>query len=165
MRILILKLQVGIFSRRMNFFWCTGVCGTCNRIFVLFFFPTELKTTLLFLFVDFGFSNLFQEGKHLKTWCGSPPYAAPELFEGKAYCGPEVDIWVSKTWHIKLCGHGYIFRAGWDRTAFRTVLDTGNKKERLEIPVITNYPNKMTWPQQLSTEYLERLIEGKLLLS
>ena len=85
-----------IFQENEFFFWCTGVCGTCNRIF-FFFFPSELKTTLLFLFVDFGFSNLFQEGKHLKTWCGSPPYAAPELFEGKAYCGPEVDIWVSKT--------------------------------------------------------------------
>ena len=96
MRILILKLQVGIFSRRMNFFFGVQVY-VVHVIGYFFFFPSELKTTPLFLFVDFGFSNLFQEGKHLKTWCGSPPYAAPELFEGKAYCGPEVDIWVSKT--------------------------------------------------------------------
>lgn len=45
--------------------------------------------------VDFGFSNLFSRGQLLKTWCGSPPYAAPELFEGKEYDGPKVDIWVS----------------------------------------------------------------------
>ena len=44
---------------------------------------------------DFGFSNLFSRGQLLKTWCGSPPYAAPELFEGKEYDGPKVDIWVS----------------------------------------------------------------------
>ncbi|XP_071843197.1 serine/threonine-protein kinase SIK3-like isoform X2 [Apostichopus japonicus] len=42
---------------------------------------------------DFGFSNFFKEGQFLKTWCGSPPYAAPELFEGKEYNGPKADVW------------------------------------------------------------------------
>ncbi|TMW48377.1 hypothetical protein DOY81_006547 [Sarcophaga bullata] len=32
---------------------------------------------------DFGFSNHFKIGELLATWCGSPPYAAPEVFEGK----------------------------------------------------------------------------------
>ncbi|KAI4895750.1 hypothetical protein NFI96_024055, partial [Prochilodus magdalenae] len=42
---------------------------------------------------DFGFSNEFTLGKKLDTFCGSPPYAAPELFQGKKYDGPEVDVW------------------------------------------------------------------------
>lgn len=52
---------------------------------------------ILFMFVhviDFGFSNYFQPGHLLSTWCGSPPYAAPELFEGKEYDGPKADVWV-----------------------------------------------------------------------
>ncbi|ESO11649.1 hypothetical protein HELRODRAFT_71411 [Helobdella robusta] len=42
---------------------------------------------------DFGFSNEFTTGNKLDTFCGSPPYAAPELFQGKKYDGPEVDVW------------------------------------------------------------------------
>ena len=46
------------------------------------------------LCADFGFSNFFTKTTLLKTWCGSPPYAAPELFEGREYDAPKVDVWV-----------------------------------------------------------------------
>ncbi len=32
---------------------------------------------------DFGLSNLMKDGKYLKTPCGSPNYAAPEIITGK----------------------------------------------------------------------------------
>uniref|UniRef100_A0A452S0Z7 non-specific serine/threonine protein kinase n=1 Tax=Ursus americanus TaxID=9643 RepID=A0A452S0Z7_URSAM len=58
-----------------------------------------------FVFLDFGFSNLFTPGQLLKTWCGSPPYAAPELFEGKEYDGPKVDIWsLGVVLYVLVCG-------------------------------------------------------------
>jgi len=49
----------------------------------------------LFSGADFGFGNFFRAGEELSTYCGSPPYAAPEVFEGRNYQGPEIDIWVS----------------------------------------------------------------------
>lgn len=42
---------------------------------------------------DFGLSNVMNDGQFLKTSCGSPNYAAPEVIAGKLYAGPEVDIW------------------------------------------------------------------------
>ncbi|KAL7668004.1 hypothetical protein ACOME3_008725 [Neoechinorhynchus agilis] len=42
---------------------------------------------------DFGLSNMMADGEFLKTSCGSPNYAAPEVVSGELYAGPEVDIW------------------------------------------------------------------------
>lgn len=43
--------------------------------------------------VDFGLSNFIIDGKSLKTSCGSPNYASPEVLSQKAYVGSLSDIW------------------------------------------------------------------------
>uniref|UniRef100_A0A9J8DJK6 non-specific serine/threonine protein kinase n=1 Tax=Cyprinus carpio carpio TaxID=630221 RepID=A0A9J8DJK6_CYPCA len=54
---------------------------------------------------DFGFGNFFRPGEPLTTWCGSPPYAAPEVFEGQQYEGPQLDIWsMGVVLYVLVCG-------------------------------------------------------------
>nr|CAH7725407.1 unnamed protein product [Callosobruchus chinensis] len=43
--------------------------------------------------VDFGLSNTWRPDAPLRTHCGSPEYAAPELFVTGRQYGPEVDLW------------------------------------------------------------------------
>ncbi|KAG8737528.1 Protein kinase [Ceratobasidium sp. 414] len=43
--------------------------------------------------IDFGLSNVMTDGDFLRTSCGSPCYACPEVISAKVYAGPEVDVW------------------------------------------------------------------------
>ncbi|KAH6678666.1 serine/threonine protein kinase-like protein Kin1 [Halenospora varia] len=55
--------------------------------------------------IDFGLSNLFAPRNHLKTFCGSLYFAAPELLQAKAYTGPEVDVWsFGIVLYVLVCG-------------------------------------------------------------
>lgn len=45
--------------------------------------------------VDFGLSNTYKTGEFLKTACGSPSYAAPEMISGLSYDPRSADLWSS----------------------------------------------------------------------
>ena len=51
------------------------------------------SSDFLLKIVDFGLGNVTKHGKLLKTACGSPCYAAPEMIAGKRYVGQGSDLW------------------------------------------------------------------------
>lgn len=54
---------------------------------------------------DFGLSNKIVDGDFLRTSCGSPNYAAPEVIRGGLYTGPEIDVWsCGVILYVILCG-------------------------------------------------------------
>lgn len=75
--------------------------------------PLQIENVLLdcnsnVKIADFGFSNYYKPPKLLQTFCGSPQYAAPEIFSEKSYDGFKTDVWVSlklETFFINVVTH------------------------------------------------------------
>ena len=64
---------------------------------------TEDKTLKI---IDFGLSHEYNEEQFLKTKCGSPSYAAPEIIARPAYNGFKIDIWCCGIiLYAMLCGY------------------------------------------------------------
>ncbi|KAK2817958.1 hypothetical protein Q7C36_021891 [Tachysurus vachellii] len=94
---------------RKTFWQILSAVEYCHRCHIV---HRDLKAENLLLdsnmnikLADFGFGNFFVHGKHLNTWCGSPPYAAPEIFQGNEYEGPQQDIWsLGVVLYVLVCG-------------------------------------------------------------
>lgn len=55
--------------------------------------------------IDFGLGNTYEENEKLKTACGSPCYAAPEIISGLVYDPMTIDIWsCGITLYTMVCG-------------------------------------------------------------
>ena len=65
-----------------------------------------LKENNVLTIIDFGLSNQYKKNQLLKTSCGSPCYAAPEMILGRKYNGLLVDLWSSGiVLYAMVCGY------------------------------------------------------------
>ena len=70
--------------------------------------PENLLLTedMVLKIIDFGLSHEFNEDQFLKTKCGSPSYAAPEIIARPNYDGFKIDIWCCGIiLYAMLCGY------------------------------------------------------------
>ena len=73
-------------------------CSECGAIL--------LKDDDVLTIIDFGLSNKYKPGKFLRTSCGSPCYASPEMVSGNKYNGFYIDVWSSGIiLYAMLCGY------------------------------------------------------------
>ena len=89
------RLQVFVRSFKVSWNSNNALCNV-----ICFFICLQQLTTFL---VDFGLSNICRGDDLLKTQCGSPEYAAPELFKRGCRYGTEVDLWSLWVNNILFC--------------------------------------------------------------
>jgi len=79
---------------------------------------------------DYGLSNTNEENILLKTACGSPCYAAPEMIAGKHYEGSKSDIWsLGVVLYALICGY-LPFEDGDTSVLYRKILGAKYKCPR-----------------------------------
>ena len=78
-------------------------CGIAHRDFK----PENiiLSNNTLLKIIDFGLGNLYNDSQLLRTACGSPCYAPPEMIKEECYSGASADTWSSGVvLYLMLCG-------------------------------------------------------------
>ncbi|MCQ2818974.1 MAG: serine/threonine-protein kinase [archaeon] len=64
-----------------------------------------IQSNKMMKIIDFGLSNYFKQNELLKTACGSPCYAPPEMISNRIYNAKAVDIWsIGVILFAMLCG-------------------------------------------------------------
>lgn len=93
--------------------------------------------------VDFGLSNIYKDGQLLKTACGSPCYASPEMIAGHWYEPSRCDVWSCGVILFALvCGY-LPFEDGNTAALYRKILHADYRTPRFISESVTELIGKM----------------------
>lgn len=106
--------------------------------------------------VDFGLSNIYKDGQLLKTACGSPCYASPEMIAGHWYEPSRCDVWSCGVILFALvCGY-LPFEDGNTAALYRKILNADYRtpkfvsqpvKELIRLMLTTDPDKRITIPE------------------
>eukprot|EP00826_Nyctotherus_ovalis_P041584 TRINITY_DN4214_c0_g1_i10.p1 TRINITY_DN4214_c0_g1~~TRINITY_DN4214_c0_g1_i10.p1 ORF type:complete len:267 (+),score=58.60 TRINITY_DN4214_c0_g1_i10:188-988(+) len=71
--------------------------------------------------IDFGFSICSPPAQHLRTFCGTPSYMAPEIVNKEKYLGPPTDMWSLGILLFTLLAGYFPFRGVTEKDLFRSI--------------------------------------------
>ena len=138
--------------------------------------------------VDFGLGNIYKKNEFVKTACGSPCYAAPEMLSGKAYDGFYSDLWscgvvlycmlvgtlpfddedIKILYHnIKIANYTMPnFLSNYAQDIIRRILVT-NPKRRITLDEIKSHPfllmsEKINLCKEIGTDYDEIFLDNDI---
>jgi 5'-AMP-activated protein kinase catalytic alpha subunit len=119
--------------------------------------------------IDFGLSHPFDGTEMLKTKCGSPSYAAPEIITGTEYDGFKTDVWCCGViLYAMLCGF-LPFEGENDMELFKSIVECdpeiprelSKESKKLIRKIFIPNPNKrITIPEIKKTDFY---LKGKKL--
>ena len=121
--------------------------------------------------IDFGLGHYFDGNILLKTKCGSPSYAAPEIIIGKEYDGFKTDIWCCGViLYSMLCGF-LPFGGDNDNELFQSIIECNpeipnelsKESKKLLKKIFTSNPNeRISIPEIKQTKFY---LKGKKLFN
>ena len=114
--------------------------------------------------IDFGLTHKYDENMLLKTKCGSPSYAAPEILKGKKYDGFKSDIWCCGIiLHAMLCGF-LPFQGENNKILFKNIIKCDLKLNQFDDEIIKKLIKSILNPNPLLRISLSEIKQNEFYL-
>ena len=111
--------------------------------------------------IDFGLTHEYNENTLLKTKCGSPSYAAPEILKGCKYDGFKSDVWCCGIILYAMLSGSLPFEGETNKILFKNIIKCQYKLNQFENEEIKDLIKSILNPNPNSRIDLKQIKENK----